>query len=141
MISKKQLKTIIDKINNRCSPYKYETFDELLDEIDKTSASGNPSFFTEKEIEWVQSHPEIERNIMEMCRTVIKNSPLDYNSTMSGILHNLDLSFNEELRDSKEFYLSGRKNLQFLSSSDSYSVRDTIEEILLLLDLSIIPYR
>lgn len=141
MISKKQLKTIIDKINNRCSPFKYETFDELLDEVEKTSISGNASFFTEDEIKWVQSHPEIERNIMEMCRTVIKNTPTDDNATLYGILRRLNLSFNEDMRDKKEYYLIGKKNLQFLSTSDSHSVRGTMEEILLMLDLSLIPYR
>jgi len=136
MIDKKKLETIITKINNRCNPYEYESFDDLLDEIEETS-TGRATFFTEQEVEWVQSNPKIELNILKMCQKIwdykLKTVNTD-SATLSSILHSLDLVCNN-----KQF--PPAKNIEFLASEKSVLIRETIEETLLMLDLSIIPYR
>jgi hypothetical protein len=142
MISKKELKEIIDKINNRCNPQEYESFDHLLDELDKTTNNGDPTFLSEYEIKLIQSNPNIEENILKMCIMVLESITIDYSNTLSRILTELDLLFNTEMVvDKQKYYLEHKKNLQFLLLPSSITIKDTIEEVLVMLDMSVIPYR
>lgn len=136
MISKNKLQLIINKINNRCNPYDYDSFEMLLDKIEETT-TGRATFFSKEELEWIQSNSKIEQNILKMCQRVwdatYKETSQD--GKMSSILKELDIIF----YDAKLIPVS--KNIEFLSSEKSISISQTIEELLIMLDLSIIPYR
>jgi hypothetical protein len=136
MISKKQLELIINKINNRCNPYEYDSFDMLLDKIEETS-TGQATFFNPEEIEWVQSNPKIEQNILKMCQRVWDSTYKEntHSGKISSILKSLDIMG----YDTKVVPIP--KNEGFLASEKSSSISQTIEEALIMLDLSIIPYR
>lgn len=142
MITKKQLQHIIRKINNRCNPHDYKSFDDLLGKIQETS-SGIPSFFKPEEIEWVKSDPQIENNIMKMCQSIWdrQSETINYEETIGGILSQFNFACENSFEDKPVL----RKNIQFLTSFLSTSAfnvyKDTIEEVLVRLDLSIIPYR
>ncbi len=135
MITKKQLELIINKINNRCNPYEYDSFDSLLDKIEATS-TGQATFFNQNEIELIQSDPKIEKNILKMCQRVwdLTYKKVSHDGKISSILKELEYNQDTDIP-------AIPKNIGFLASEKSLSIIQTIEETLIMLDLSIIPYR
>lgn len=140
-ITRQQLELLITKICNRCNPDHYETFDDLLDDIEKTAVNGDPSFFTEEDIELIQSNPDIEKNILKMCSKVVQKREFS-EDTIEYIISKLNMSGTKKSEKFKStYYISSNKNLKFLTEPESKPLKGTIEEVLIMLDLSIIPYR
>lgn len=136
MITRKQLELIINKINNRCNPYEYDSFDALIDRIEETS-TGQATFFNPEEIELIQSNPKIEENILKMCQRVwdVTHKGNNSDNTICSILRSLGIM------GDKKNSIRIPENIKFLVSKESSSIEQTIEEALIKLDLSIVPYR
>lgn len=140
-VTKQQLELLITKICNRCNPNDYETFGDLLNEIEKTAVNGDPTFLTEEEIKLIESNPEIEKNILKMCSKVVQKRTFSEN-TIEYIIFKLNMSGTKKSEKFKStYYISSNKNLKFLTEPESKPLKGTIEEVLIMLDLSIIPYK
>jgi hypothetical protein len=129
------LKLIVTKINNRTDINLFSSFDELIQRVTKTSSSKS-TFLNDEEIAWVKKRPKIEKNIIKICRKVSDQEEKDrenYNSTIEKIIGDLELG-----RGTRS---EPRKTIQYLCNVEKFSlVSNTIDEILINLDLSLLPY-
>lgn len=139
----KILENLIKKINNRCNPEKYSSFSELCEKVKETTYNSRSSFLTENELEFIKSNPEIENNILKLCIKQREKENKDTKFTVSNILDILLLTeqstevYNNKLKQ----YENPKIGINFLNDPNSKSIHGTIEEILIMLDLSVVPYR
>jgi hypothetical protein len=142
-VVKKQLEHLITKINNRCNPENYNSFSELYEYVKTTSTTGVPSFLSPAEVRFIQSNPQIENNILDLCIKQRENDKKNNYFTIGNILDILLFTNNSnDLYNSK---MTGFNNpdlgTRFLKDPSSQPIHGTIEEVLVMLDLSIVPYR
>lgn len=128
-----KLHAIVLKVINRCNYSEFNSFNEIIAQSNKTVADGGKStFMTKKEIEYVRNNPKIYDNILKICKIVDEELRLQSSNqiTTESILFNLNLSINSEVDIPDHF--------RYLESHSE--IGGTIEQILVLMDLSSKPY-
>lgn len=128
-----KLHAIVLKVINRCNYSKFNSFNEIIAESNKTVAGERKSTFMNKEeIEYVRKNPKIYDNFLKICKIVDDELGLQSSNqiTTESILFHLNLSINSEVDIPDHF--------RYLESHSEIS--GTIDEILVSMDLSPKPY-
>lgn len=140
MNKKDRLKTIILKIINRCNPSNYDSFDDLLQKTTSTvSDTSRSSFLTNDEISFIKEDPKIRTNILEICKSVSRQikerSANNHEKTIESILVELNIH--------NSSFAKPPPNIKYITEElvNGNPIKGTIDEILLLLDLSPTPYQ
>lgn len=136
----KKLRSIIQKIIHRCNPSDYNTFEDLLRDINGSvfDEDHGSTFLTDDEVNWINSDIEIKENIIELCLIHAQENKNNIDGTIESLLTELDLIYQPEakiLNISFDF-----KNLSYLKEH-TMELSDLIESQLLMNDLSVLPYK
>lgn len=136
-----RLHNIIQKIIHRCNPSEYASFDDLMSDINGTVFDDDygSTFIDEDDINWIKSDPELNENIIELCKINFEESKGGgIEGTIHMILVDLDLIYQPKskiLNISFDF-----KNLSYLQKHTE-ELCEILESQLILNDLSILPYK
>lgn len=133
-----KLYAIVIKVLNRCTISKFNSFNEIIIENEKTVKGGGATFIDNEEIEYIKKNPKLYDNFLKICELVDKKiqmqESLSHKITTESILFDLDLSVNSEV--------DTPTNFQYLiNDPENYKqIKGTVEEILIYMDLSSKPY-
>jgi hypothetical protein len=136
-----KLHSIIQKIIHRCNPSEYNSFEELISDINGTVFDDDhgSTFLTTDEINWIISDSDVKENIIKLCIDAQPQENIgNINGTIQMLLIELDMVYQPKskiLNISLDF-----KNISYLQDHTS-ELCDFMESQLLLNDLSILPYK
>ena len=135
-IDKVKLRNIITKVLNRSSPEDYKNFDDLMEKQHfNVPPGGKPTFLSDDDLEFIEKNPSVKDKFIDLCIAFGKYQDhiisKNYNDTTEYLLDLLKIS--NHVREVP-------KNIEYIKKGIENNLNGTIEEILIVLDLSHRPY-
>ena len=134
---KLKLRELIVRVLNRCIPKDYKNFDDLMEKQHfNVPPGGKPTFLSDDDLEFIEKNPSVKDKFIDLCIAFGKYQDhiisKNYNDTTEYLLDLLGMSH----YNYKEF----PKNIEYIKKGIENNLSGTIEEILIILDLSHRPY-